>query len=919
MTRFSFASLRARLLFLVLLAFLPGFGLTLYSSHADNRHEAAEVQTNTLELARLASASQEQLFEGVHQVLVTLTRLPEVREGDPAACSGLLGDLLAEYPFYALLGVAGPGGNVFCSAVPLSDPVTIADRLYFRRALEQRDFAIGEYQIDRITGRATLNFGHPVLDQTGQVRAVVFAALDLDWLNRFVARAQLPPEATYTVIDRHGTILARVPDPDHLVGQTVPEAPIVEAVLARRDEGTVRVPGPDGIRRLFAFKPLHAGPEAGSVYISIGIPASVAYAELKARLIGNLLGLTLAAVLALEAARRGCNAFILRPVTALVAATNRLSAGDLSARTGLGDDGGEFGRLARAFDAMAGALQTREAERVLAEDRSRRAAARAEALVRVADRLNAQLDLDGVLSAVCEEAAHAFDVPAASLSLYDEVSSEVTPTATFGLPPDYRERVRPLPGALYDEYARRMGPVIVIPDIQALPDLPSADVRAALGIRTFVATSLLRDDRLIGFVNLMTIGEVRHFSEEELGLLPGLANQAAQAISNARLFTEARRRLDLVQALRTIDMAITASLDLRVTLAVLLDQVTTQLDVDAAAVLLLNPYTQILHYAAGRGFRTNALAQTQRRVGEGAAGCVALERRLVTIPDLREAASDFTRAPLLAGEAFIAYYGVPLIAKGQVKGVLELFHRAPLAGDRQWLDFLDALAGQAAIAIDNAALFDELQHSNAELALAYDSTIEGWARALDLRDKETEGHSRRVTELTMQVARALGVSEAELVHVRRGALLHDIGKVGIPDAILLKPGPLSEEEWATMRRHPVYAYELLAPIAYLRPALDIPYCHHEKWDGTGYPRGLKGEQIPLAARIFAVVDVWDALTSDRPYRPAWPQEQAREQIRALSGTHFDPQVVEAFLEIDDAAEPPGVMDAARNTSPLALP
>ncbi|HBY94008.1 MAG TPA: PAS domain S-box protein, partial [Chloroflexi bacterium] len=363
--RFSFASLRVRLLFLVLLATLPGFGLTFYSAWADRHRAARDVRENTLQVARLASASQEQLIEGVHQVLVTLTRLPEVRDGDSAACSALLGDLLKQYPFYALLGVARQDGNVVCSAVPLSDPVTIADRPYFRRALEQRDFAIGEYQIDRVTNRATLNFGHPVLDETGRVRAVVFVALDLGWLNQLVAQTQLPPGATFTVIDRNGTILARFPDPDRLVGETVPEAPIVDAIRARRGESTIRLPGLDGVRRLFAFTPLHAEPEDGGLYISVGIPTSVAYAEVNKLLIGNLLGLALAAMLALEAARRGGNAFILRPVKALVAATNRLSAGDLSTRTGLSYDGGEFGHLARAFDDMAGALQTREAERAL--------------------------------------------------------------------------------------------------------------------------------------------------------------------------------------------------------------------------------------------------------------------------------------------------------------------------------------------------------------------------------------------------------------------------------------------------------------------------------------------------------------------------------------------------------------------------
>jgi putative nucleotidyltransferase with HDIG domain len=181
--------------------------------------------------------------------------------------------------------------------------------------------------------------------------------------------------------------------------------------------------------------------------------------------------------------------------------------------------------------------------------------------------------------------------------------------------------------------------------------------------------------------------------------------------------------------------------------------------------------------------------------------------------------------------------------------------------------------------------------------LAYESTLEGWSRALDLRDKETEGHTLRVTEMALSLARAIGVPEEDLVHIRRGSLLHDIGKMGIPDSILLKPSSLSPEEWAIMQKHPMYAYEMLFPISYLRPAIDIPYCHHEKWDGTGYPRGLKGEQIPLAARIFAVVDVWDALRSDRVYQPHWPEEKVYEYLQAQAGKHFDPQIVRSFMAL----------------------
>ena len=194
-------------------------------------------------------------------------------------------------------------------------------------------------------------------------------------------------------------------------------------------------------------------------------------------------------------------------------------------------------------------------------------------------------------------------------------------------------------------------------------------------------------------------------------------------------------------------------------------------------------------------------------------------------------------------------------------------------------------------------LLENLQEAKSELLLAYDATLEGWARALELRDHETEGHSMRVVDRTIQIAMLLNVPEDELIHIRRGALLHDVGKIAIPDAVLLKPGKLNSDEMALMQQHPNFAYDLLHPIDYLRPALDIPYCHHEKWDGSGYPRGLKGEEIPIAARIFAIVDVYDALTSDRPYRSAWSKQEALEYISEQSGKHFDPQVAEVFLNI----------------------
>ena len=401
------------------------------------------------------------------------------------------------------------------------------------------------------------------------------------------------------------------------------------------------------------------------------------------------------------------------------------------------------------------------------------------------------------------------------------------------------------------------------------------------------------------------------FTEEDEHLLTTLAIQAAIAMRNAELFEETQKELAQrklaekriqrqfghLTALSSIDRTIAASLDIKFNLSEVLTHVMAELEIDATSILILNPYSQTLEYGAERGFRTQAVRKAQVRLGEGYAGRVALERQFIQIPDLRDEPDNLLLTTLLKDEDFVCYYGVPLIAKGRVNGVLEVFHRSILEPDAEWFDFLNTLAGQAALAIESASLFENLRRSNLELNLAYDATIEGWSHALDLRDKETEGHTQRVTEMTVKLAGSFDQSEMDLVQIRWGALLHDIGKMGIPDEILHKPGPLTDEEWVKMKEHPKIAYELLYPIRYLRQSLDIPYCHHEKWDGSGYPRGLKGDQIPLVARIFAVVDVWDALTSDRPYRPAWTKEKTREHIRASSGTHFDPRVVEVFMQV----------------------
>jgi PAS domain S-box-containing protein len=507
--------------------------------------------------------------------------------------------------------------------------------------------------------------------------------------------------------------------------------------------------------------------------------------------------------------------------------------------------------------------------------------------------LHIQSDLASLAQEIAEAVTQEFALADCGVLLADEAQAELKRIARAG---NYDMTTATLlsfsdPGLIVAAFRR--GEIIYAPEA-------SADLRYTPGdprTRSELVVPLSVGSQVIGVLDLQS-PEPDAFDERARRVVAAYAERAALALQNTLLHAQAEQQLQRLFALRTIDTAITGSLDLRLTLSILLEQVVSQLRVDAADVLLLDRHTHTLDHAAGRGFRSKSIERTRLSMGQGLAGQAALERRTVQRADLTLNDPAFTRAGLLADEGFRSYYGVPLMAKGNVEGVLEIFHRTPLRPDADWLGFLEALAGQAAIAIDNAKLFTQLQRSNQHLMIAYDATIEGWSQALDLRDKETEGHTQRVTEMTLDLARAIrAFRDDDLVHLRRGALLHDIGKMGVPDHVLLKPGPLTDDEWVLMRRHPVLAYEMLSRIAYLRPALDIPYCHHEKWDGSGYPRGLKGEQIPLAARIFAVVDVWDALRSDRPYRAAWPEEKVREHIQSLAGTHFDPQITEAFLQM----------------------
>jgi len=428
------------------------------------------------------------------------------------------------------------------------------------------------------------------------------------------------------------------------------------------------------------------------------------------------------------------------------------------------------------------------------------------------------------------------------------------------------------------------------------------------GMRSVICMPLQAQNQVMGILWLGFIDKI-HEQERSMRLLTAIADIAASSLHRASLHEEMEQRVQHLTALRTIDRAITSSLDLHLTMNVLLDQLMGQRGVDAADILLLDPYTYQLNFRAGRGFRGRVIEGSRHRTSESLAGQVVMERRILSIQKLEEHPLSNKQKDMLLAEGFHTYLGLPLISKGEVLGVLEIMRRVPRDFDQDWLDFVEALAGQVAIAINNAEMYEKLQRTYDEVIKALDDTLDGWSRALDTRNLANSGHSQRVVWWTLALGRALGVPDSELIHLRRGARLHDIGKLALPDSILKKPGPLTEEERTLMRKHPVYAFEWLSPIFYLQPALDIPYCHHEAWDGSGYPRGLKGHEIPLPGRIFAIVDAWDSLRSDRPFRKAWPREKALEYIREMSGKLYDPEIVSIFLQLVDS-EPQGFMDGA---------
>jgi HD-GYP domain-containing protein (c-di-GMP phosphodiesterase class II)/HAMP domain-containing protein len=892
-------SLSLRLaLALAAVALVGGLGQALVFGAAARADIEAQIGVELSSIAgQLIETLDRDLFERSRelQILATLDALRDER-AFRSSQRLLLERVQSSYPDYAWIGLADAQGRVLVSTGGLLEGVDVSSRPWFVGGM-QGPF-VGDVHEAKLLAELLpapdgeplrfVDVAAPLYSRDGRLIGVLGAHLSWSWVANAerALRSQLPPERQIELrlVRADGMVLL---GPGAKEAQILTLASLADSVATTT--GYRVEPWPDGGTYLTGYSRSRGHrtyPGLGWVVL-VRQEAERAFAP-ATRLQWQLALGGVAICALLIGAGAGVVGHLTRPLRRIALAADRMRQGDPATHlpTVTGQD--EVARTVAALSDLVGQLQYEQR-------RAREHAARAEALVRVAARLSAHLDQREVCRAICDETAKALQAPIVTLRLYRPESDSLELVEGVGVSCEYVRTlsVVPLRDYLFDPHGDVQ--VTCYADCGDMAASPSIHTLRRLGIHSGALVSLRRDDRFLGMLGLKSEAGPIELDAGAHELLSGIAAQAALALANAQAYADATLRLLQLQSLRRIDTAITTSNDLQATLAVALSEVCARLDADAAVVWRVDPVQHQLTLLATTGLDTSVGGAEAQPSEASYAAQAALERTPQSLSLSGSSASS--RWPSAEGITF--GYAMPLLAHNQVIGVLEVLRRESLQPTSEWVSFLETLAGQIAIAIAKADLFASLAQVNADLVAAYDTTLESWSRALDLRDKETEGHSQRVTAWAVRVARVIGLDEEAIIQMRRGALLHDIGKLGVPDAILLKPDKLDEREWAIMKLHTLYAQQLLSPIAFLQPALDIPIYHHERWDGSGYPYGLAGEAIPLAARIFAVIDVWDALVNERPYKPAWPAEQARAYLEQAVGTQFDPMLVAIFLRLLD--------------------
>lgn len=670
MSRFSLASLRVRLLLLVLLAIVPVLGLTLYTNFEMRRLVVEDVRKETLRLARFVAGGQEDTIKDIRQLLFALAQLSEVQQPDAAACSVLFTQLLKQYPQYALLGVVALDGNVFCSALPADRSLNLADKPFFQRTIQTRGFTISSYQTDPFTGKATLFFGYPVVSESGQVQAVVFASLDLTWLNQLAAQAQLPRGSTFTVIDRNGTILVRYPDPDRWVGRSMAEAPIIEMMLTQRNEGTAEALGADGSQHLFAFTPLRSAPGGENVYVSVDVPTTIAFATANWVLAGSLGVLGLVTFLTLTAAWYGSNLFILRQVDRLVDTTRRLSTGNLAVRTGLSYGQGELGQLAQAFDEMTASLERYVAERDQAQ----------EALQ------ESQRALATLLSNLPGMAYRSQNDTRRTMHFASE--------GCFALTGYRRTELLQNAKLSYME--------LIHPDDQK-------------NVWDTVQTALQEAKPFQLIYRLTTAGgEEKWVWEQGRGVfspdgqllaLEGFITDTTERVQAYQLLEQrvADRTREL-SALYQVTAVASESLDLTATLERSLEQILTVMGCEIGTIHLFDLSTGVLRLAVWRGLPPAAVTKNDSILpGQDWAGWVIEHREPLIVADITQ---EPRAVQMRLKDGPHAYVGAPMRARGRVLGVLSVIGEAGQIFEVEEVALLASIADEVGVAVENSQLYE---------------------------------------------------------------------------------------------------------------------------------------------------------------------------------------------------------------------
>jgi len=673
MSKLSLSSLRVRLLLLAFVAVIPILGLIVHANEEIRRLAAADVEGEALRLARIAASDQRDMMKDTRQLLFALAQLPEVRDGDAEACSALLARLLAQYPQHVLLGVIAWDGTLLCSTLPPDDSAELVSPDLFERSQLGHSFAIRD-QIDwSFSGEKTLDFGYPIVAESGGAHAVVFASLSLNWLRQLATEAQLPAGSTFTLIDENGAVLVRYPDSGGPIGVTEGEASIVKTILARAGEGTAQTSGVDGVLRLFAFTPIFGPSASEQMYVAIGIPASVAFADADRMLARNLIGLSVVTGLALALAWFGSEAFILRRVNKLVEAARRMAQGELDTRVGSPTERGELGQLASAFDEMAEALERRIAERDEAEEALR----------------ESQRALSTLMSNLPGMAYRRRNDEEWTMEFVSEGCLALT-----GHPPaDLVENARA-------SYAHLVHPE----DRDLVWNTVQTAVREKKAFRSTYRLITQAGNEKWAWEQ----GRGVYSSQGDLVALEGfVADVTERVLAHQMLEEEVADRTRELQALHDVMAAAGASLELPTVLDRSLDQVLKVMGSTIGAIHLLDEENRMLQIAAWQGIPETALGQSRAvPVGDGLAGWVVEHGSPVVLPSVAGGPRPLLALPTGRTQGYV---GVPVRARERVLGVLSIIGESGRCFTEAEVSLLSSIANEVGVAVENARLHEQAQ------------------------------------------------------------------------------------------------------------------------------------------------------------------------------------------------------------------